>query len=169
MKYVIIFAFLIAFSTPLMMEIFSPATPAEPVAKSILLVSKITICDTIHLDRATTYQPTIAQCDSTPFSTADGSRIVPGSGQKWVALSRDLILDEERQGLFGRTDHWRGNFRFGDTITVYSKLHPQVDGEYVVHDCMSPAYTLSIDFLGTLTPKLGVGRDVKIITCSNNY
>lgn len=143
-----------------------------PKASTLLThyeVPKFKMCDTTHLIRATTYQPTIAQCDSTPFSTADGSRIIPGSGQRWVALSRDLIYDEPRQKLFSRTDHWRGEFRFGDTITVYSEKHPQVDGEYVVHDCMSPRYSMSIDFLGTITPKLGVAKDIKIIHCSEKY
>lgn len=141
----------------------------EPKAKDVLKISRIEICDTVHIVRGTTYQPTIAQCDSTPFSTADGSRIIPGSGQRWVALSRDLIYDEPRQDLFSRTDHWRGAFRFGDTITVYSETHPQINGDWCVRDCMSPRYQMSIDFLGTITPKLGVATDVKIITCSEKY
>ena len=111
--------------------------------------------DTIDLDRATTYQPTIAQCDSTPFSTADGSRIDPDNIQRWCALSRDLL------------DRWGGPFNYGDTIEVYSEKHPQINGDWAVHDCMAPKYTLSIDFLGYITPKLGIGRDVKIIYCAN--
>lgn len=109
--------------------------------------------DTIHLDRATTYQPTVAQCDSDPLTTADGSKINPDSLQRWVALSRDLLT------------RWGGQFNFGDTITTYSKEHPQVNGDWVVHDCMNAKYKMSIDFLANFDQKLGIGTDVKIIYC----
>ncbi len=112
--------------------------------------------DTIHLDRATTYQPTVAQCDSDPLTTADGSRINPDSLQRWVALSRDLLT------------RWGGQFSFGDTITTYSKKHPQVNGDWVVHDCMNAKYKMSIDFLANFDQKLGIGTDVKIIYCAGD-
>jgi hypothetical protein len=113
-------------------------------------------CDTVHIIRATTYQPTVAQCDSNPFSTADGSIIDPSNMQRWCALSRDLLT------------RWGGEFHYGDTIDVYSVKHPQIDGEWVIHDCMNSRYKMSIDFLGNITPKLGVGTDIKIITCYEN-
>jgi len=112
--------------------------------------------DTIHLERATTYQPTEAQCDSNPLTTADGSKINPDYYQKWVALSRDLLK------------RWGGQFDYGDTLEIYSEKNPNLNGEWVVHDCMAPSYKMSIDFLlepEKNYPKLGVGKDVKIIYC----
>lgn len=132
-------------------------------------------CGEISLVRATTYNCTGAQCDSNPFSTADGSIIDPvklkNKEINWVALSRDLIWDKERQGLFSDTTLWRGDFAFGDTITVYSKKYPHLDGEWVVHDCMAESYRMSIDFLmdpENNYPKLGVGTDVKIVFCAGD-
>ena len=113
-------------------------------------------CDTIHLERATTYQPTIEQCDSTPFSTASGAKINPYNYQKWCAISRDL---HTRYG---------GEFDFGDTLEIYSKGHPNLNGQWVVQDLMAPKYKMSIDFLLETEknyPKLGVGKDCKIIMC----
>jgi len=116
----------------------------------------VTESDTIHLKRATTYWCTESQCDSNPYSTADGSIIDPQNPQRWVALSRDLLF------------RWGGEFHYGDTIEVYSKEFPNLDGWYVVRDCMNARYEMSIDFLMSPeknNPKLGVGTDVKIITC----
>ena len=113
-------------------------------------------CDTVHLERATTYQPTESQCDSNPLTTADGSKINPDYYQKWVALSRDLL------------SRWGGQFNYGDTLDIYSKEHPNLNGEWVVRDAMNARYKMSIDFLlepEKNYPKLGVGTDVKIIWC----
>lgn len=112
--------------------------------------------DTVHLERATTYQATESQCDPDPFTTADGSKINPNDYQNWVALSRDLL------------SRWGGPFNYGDTLDIYSKDHPKLNEEWVVHDCMAPRYKMSIDFLlepEKNYPKLGVGKDVKIIYC----
>jgi hypothetical protein len=127
--------------------------PLTPTCNRIELELDYPKPDTLHLERATTYQPTIAQCDSDPLTTADGSKINPDSLQRWVALSRDLLT------------RWGGQFSFGDTITTYSKTHPQVNGDWVVHDCMNAKYKMSIDFLADFDEKLGVGKDVKIIYC----
>lgn len=113
-------------------------------------------CDTVHLERATTYQPTESQCDSNPLTTADGSKINPDYYQKWVALSRDLL------------SRWGGQFNYGDTLEIYSASHPNLNGEWVVRDCMASRYKMSIDFLlepEKNYPKLGVGTDVKIVWC----
>jgi hypothetical protein len=112
--------------------------------------------DTIHLERATTYQPSTSQCDSDPLTTADGSKIDPSNMKRWVALSRDLLA------------RWGGQFAYGDTITIYSESHPNLNGDWEVHDCMNARYKMSIDFLMATednVPKLGVGKDVKIIYC----
>lgn len=125
-------------------------------------------CDTVHLERATTYQPTEAQCDSDPLTTADGSKINPNDYQRWVAMSWDIIWDVERQGLYSDTTFWRGKFEFGDTIQIYSKKFPHLNGDWYLHDVMSSEYRMSIDFLlepEKNYPKLGVGTDCKIIWC----
>ena len=130
---------------------------------------KVTEYDTLHLDRATRYNATVSQCDDSPFKTADGSHIDPikvkNGEQRWVALSRDLILDEYRNQLFDNKIHWNGEFKFGDTIYVESENHPFINGAWVVHDCMSASAKNSIDFLTAVnvTPKLGVAEDVKIL------
>ena len=122
----------------------------------------------IELDRATTYNAEVNQCDSDPLTTADGSRIdldKLANGQlRWCALSRDLIWDEYRQSI--HAEGFRGLFEFGDTITVYSKTCPQINGKWTIHDTMNKRYTKSIDFLihpDNNNPKLGVCDDVKIL------
>jgi len=122
----------------------------------------------IQLDRATTYYCNVSQCDSDPLTTADGSRIdldKLANGQlRWCALSRDLIWDEYRQSI--HAEGFRGLFEFGDTITVYSKTCPQINGKWIIHDTMNKRYTRSIDFLihpDNNNPKLGVCPDVRII------
>tara|TARA_Y100000389_G_C17170916_1_gene369111 strand:+ start:186 stop:647 length:462 start_codon:yes stop_codon:yes gene_type:complete len=122
----------------------------------------------IELDRATTYYCEVKQCDSDPFTTADGSVIDPiklrNKEIRWCALSRDLIYDEYRQGI--HTEGFRGLFEFGDTIIVYSKTCPQINGKWVIHDTMNKRYKNSIDFLihpDNNKPKLGVCDDVKIL------
>ncbi len=123
----------------------------------------------IEIDRATTYNAQVSQCDDDPFETADGSRIDPvklkNKQIRWVALSRDLINDEYRRKHHPSTGHWNGMFRFGDTIIVKSESCPQINGEWVVHDTMNKRYTNSIDFLfdpSNNKPKLGVCTDLKI-------
>lgn len=116
-------------------------------------------CTEFPIERATTYWCTTEQCDSNPFTTADGSVIDPNNPQRWVALSRDLLT------------RWGGEFDYGDTLDIYSVEHPNFDGEWVVHDCMASRYKMSIDFLihpKNNKPKLGVGTDIKIIYYGNN-
>lgn len=109
--------------------------------------------EVIYIDRATTYQATIAQCDSTPFSTASGAKICPWDYQDWIAVSRDLHK------------RWGGPLEFGDTMQVESEEHPNFNGKWVVQDLMGPDYENSIDFLlesEKNVPKLGIGTDFKI-------
>jgi len=126
--------------------------------------------DTISIVRATTYNAVAGQCDDTPFNTADGSRIDTAklfTGEiRWVALSRDLIKDSYRDGLYMNRNHWRGYFEFGDTMEVFSDSSPQINGKWVVHDCMAPRYERSVDFLfdpRNNNPKLGVCTDLQVI------
>ena len=141
----------------------------SPSEKGRDLKEQFIVYDTlVNLERATTYNAEVSQCDSDPFGTADGSRINPTKLKnqeiRWVALSRDLIWDEYRQGLYKHD--FRGQFAFGDTIYLHSELKPQINGYWVVHDCMNKRYRNSIDFLfdsSNNKPKLGVGKDVQIL------
>lgn len=126
--------------------------------------------DTIHLDRATRYNAVSSQTNSNPHITADGSRIDVEQLNKgkirWVALSRDLICDSFRDEKYPNKGCWKGSFRFGDTILVHSESKPFLNGKWIVHDCMNARYRKSIDFLTPINnqgPKLGIGKDVKIL------
>ena len=111
----------------------------------------------IQIDRATTYNAVASQCDNDPFTTADGSRIYPDKLRdmkiRWCALSRDFLA------------RWGGLFDYGDTIVVGSFSSPQINGKWVVKDCMNKRYTNSLDFLfdsENNKPKLGVCKDLII-------
>ena len=101
----------------------------------------------------TTYQPTVAQCDSTPFNTADGSFINAVELQyrklRWCAVSRDLLK------------HKGGPFEYGDAITVVCEEQFYCD-RWVVHDCMAAKYNNCIDFL-TWFDRPRIGRDPNIL------
>lgn len=146
----------------------------NPIANQIEL-SEPCYCDTTQMVRATTYNTEIAQTDSTPNKTADGSYIdsikLFNQEIKWVALSRDLIWDDYRQTIFSDTTLWRGRYKFGDTVSLYSNKFPNLDGDYILHDCMHDTCRMSIDFLmdpRNNKPKLGVGRDIKLIWCGED-
>jgi len=165
-------ALLIIMFIPVLWELTTRADTPHQQEIAIEVVEEIVEpikYDTTHIVRATTYNAEVAQCDSDPFGTADGSRIDPvklkNKEIRWVALSRDLIWDEYRQNLYKHD--FRGKYAFGDTITIYSEANPQINGEWIVHDCMNKRYRNSIDFLFDASnnkPKLGVGKDIKIIT-----
>lgn len=77
----------------------------------------------------TTYQAKVSQCDSDPFTTADGTKIVPkkvkNGSQKIVAVSRNLLK----------------HFPYGSTV------HIEGFGYYKVHDTMNKRYTNYVDIL----------------------
>lgn len=140
----------------------------------LIIVEKEKKDSFINIVRATRYNPTVEQCSSNPFNTADGSHIknslLKERKIRWVALSRDLIYDEYRQSIFKDTSHWRGYFRFGDTIDVFSNSNAYINGKWVLHDCMNARYNNSIDFLyhvDDMKEKFGIITDVKIKI--NNY
>ena len=85
----------------------------------------------------TTYNPTRAQCDSTPNITADGTRINPrkATQYRYVALSRDLLK------------RWGGPFQYGDYIIIEGT--GEQDGVYQVRDTMNPRFTNRVDILTT--------------------
>jgi hypothetical protein len=92
----------------------------------------------IVLETLTIYNPTGAQCDSTPLITASNARIDPVKLSKqelrWMALSRDLIK------------RWNGAFDYGDTVLV-SSGDKQIDGLWVVQDALNKKYKMRGDLL----------------------
>jgi hypothetical protein len=114
------------------------------------------------LKRATYYNAVPEQTDKNYLTTASGKIIDTANIQRWVGLSRDLIYDETRQALTSDTTLWRGAYKFGDTIYVWS-LDPELIGLWVVEDCMNVRYRRSIDFL---LPKkgyrIGVLKNIRI-------
>ncbi|GAA4501650.1 hypothetical protein GCM10023172_23870 [Hymenobacter ginsengisoli] len=91
------------------------------------------------------YQAVARQTDSSPFITADNSRIRPhyGSHTRWLALSPDLL---KRGG---------GKFDYGDKVQV-GGVSPQLDGVYTVHDTMNRRYRHRIDILTHRREKLHI-------------
>jgi len=99
----------------------------------------------IYRVTATVYQAVPGQTDRSPFITADNSRIRPryGSHTRWLALSPDLL----KQG--------GGRFHYGDKVQV-SRVSPQLDGVYTVHDTMNRRHRHRIDILTHRREKLSI-------------
>jgi 3D (Asp-Asp-Asp) domain-containing protein len=85
---------------------------------------------------ASIYYPEVAQTDSTPLITADGSRINKKKPRKprWVALSRNLLKI------------WGGKIDYGDSLRVKG-ISPELDGIYVVRDTMKRRLRNRVDIL----------------------
>ncbi|WP_051359773.1 hypothetical protein [Adhaeribacter aquaticus] len=93
---------------------------------------------------ASVYFPEEEQTDSTPYITADGSKINeerPGQ-HRWVAVSRNLLRK------------WGGSIDYGDTLHVKG-ISDKLDGVYVVRDTMTRRIKNRIDIL--------VGEDDEIM------
>lgn len=101
---------------------------------------------------ASVYHAEPNQTDSTPFITADGSRINrknPGK-HRWIAVSRDLHT------------RWGGPIAYGDSLWV-TGLGEGMDGLYVVRDVMNRRIRNRIDVLVSKhTRKRGFWRNVHI-------
>jgi len=114
---------------------------------------------TVSLVRGTPYNPTIAQCDSTPLGTADGSKIDTNiiNNLRWCAVSQELLKQ------FG------GKLWYGDTIYVYpidykdSKYERRIIGRWVIHDTMNKRCKKSMDFLCSKGYIRGVFKNLLII------
>lgn len=93
---------------------------------------------------ASIYYPEPNQTDSTPFITADGSKINKKNPKKhrWVAVSRNLHA------------RWGGDIEYGDSLMV-TGVSEELDGIYVVRDVMNRRMKNKIDIL--------VGRKDKIM------
>jgi hypothetical protein len=73
------------------------------------------------------YEPTIQQCDSTPFVTADGSTITESSYYRWCALSPDIL--RKYPSLMGQSVYLRRDDRpAGVRIKVHDTTHPDITG-----------------------------------------
>lgn len=126
--------------------------------------------DTINMDRATTYYPSLEQCarrdsagnidsSSNIYNTACGSVINMEKLRKreirWIALPKSMLC------RFGG-----GPFNFNDSVLFYSKSSPQINGEWIVKDVVSGKWGKTVDFLmlpENNKPKLGTPHDVKIL------
>lgn len=97
-----------------------------------------------HTVSASIYHPEVSQTDSTPFITADGSRISKRNPSKhrWVAVSRNLHA------------RWGGDIEFGDSLWV-TGISDDMDGLYIVRDVMNRRFRNQVDIL--------VGRKDKIM------
>lgn len=148
-----------------------------PDKKAIINHSKLDLCgvgfcyDTIYMDRASSYYPSLEQCasrdslgniDSTSniYNTADGSFInmekLKNKEIQWCALPKSMLTD------FGGHP-----FSLGQRILVYCESKPMVNGYWEVHDVVSGAWGKTIDLLihpeNNRSPKLGLPKDVVIL------
>jgi len=99
----------------------------------------------------TIYHAEIAQCDSTPTITADGSRIdsTNASSHRWIAISQEMINNAYRASLVNESNpRFKGKIQYGDTIWVESP-YSEINGWWVVRDAKNAMYRNSIDFLQT--------------------
>lgn len=89
------------------------------------------IVTTYYTVSATIYNPESNQCDLSPLRTADGSKINVKKANKlrWIAVSRDLLKI----------------FKYGDTTHVVN--NPELNGYWIIHDCMNKRFKNKIDFL----------------------
>lgn len=101
---------------------------------------------------ATVYYPEVAQTDSTPLITADGSKInkTHPKKHKWIAVSRNLL------------SRWGGHIDYGDKVHV-SGISKRLDGVYIVRDTMKKRLRNRIDILvGPNDKVMGSWEDVKL-------
>lgn len=102
--------------------------------------------------KASIYHPEPSQTDSTPYITADGSRISKRNPKKhrWIAVSRDLH------------SRWGGNLSFGDSLWV-TGISDELDGVYIVRDIMNRRMHRQIDLLVGRNDRIwGLWKNVQI-------
>jgi hypothetical protein len=117
--------------------------PAEKI--TITEIDTLLVSNTIdtHIPiKVVLYQPDTAQCDSTPFWTADGSEITELSYYAWCAVSRDLMFN---------------HVNFGDTIVIKTDVADGLEMKLVVRDNMAERWYNRIDIVvppGDLAPAI---------------
>ncbi|MBC5994306.1 RlpA-like double-psi beta-barrel domain-containing protein [Pontibacter cellulosilyticus] len=102
--------------------------------------------------KASIYHPEPGQTDTTPYITADGSRISKRNPKKhrWIAVSRDLH------------SKWGGSLSFGDSLWV-TGISDELDGVYVVRDIMNRRMRKQIDLLvGRNDHIMGIWKNVQV-------
>lgn len=99
-----------------------------------------------YFPQATYYNATKNQCDSTPFITANGTRInkLKIKNNRYVAISRDMLKPTEYHSPESGYNK-DGPFEFGDIIIV--KNSGIFDGEWQIIDTMAKRHKNRIDFL----------------------
>jgi hypothetical protein len=125
------------------------------------------------------YHAEESQCDSTPYSTANGSKINPwkASNHRWIAISQEMIDDKYRASLVKSNDpRFKGKIKYGDTVWIDSP-YKEINGWWVVCDAKNKRYTKSVDFLQTIGDKTliekyprwsGKFENIKICRFSSN-
>lgn len=125
------------------------------------------------------YHAEESQCDSTPYHTANGSKINPwkASEHRWIAISQEMINDGYRSKLVGsKCPRFKGKIQYGDTVWIESP-YVELNGWWVVCDAKNKRYTKSIDFLQTIGDKTliknyprwsGKFKNIKIYQIKNN-
>lgn len=104
----------------------------EPVTEVITLRASDTVSVAIPV-KVTLYQPDTAQCDDSPFVTADNSDIDANSYYNWCAVSRDLM-------------YFRLNF--GDTVVITAFIgDAELTMKLAVHDNMNTKWSHRVDIL----------------------
>jgi len=134
----------------------SPAPKVELNEEDWLPIPEPPLTEPIKLPTltvsASVYHPEPHQTDSTPFITADGSRINksnPGK-HRWLAVSRDLHA------------RWGGDINFGDSLWV-SGISDELDGLYIVKDVMNRRFRNQVDILvGRKDRVMGYWKNVSI-------
>ncbi|MEJ8757067.1 hypothetical protein WG947_08675 [Pontibacter sp. H259] len=134
----------------------SPAPKVEVTQEEWLPIPEPQLAEPIplpvHTVAASVYHPEPHQTDSTPFITADGSRINsrnPGK-HRWLAVSRDLHA------------RWGGDIEFGDSLWV-SGISDEMDGLYIVRDVMNRRFRNQVDILvGRKDRVMGYWKNVSI-------
>ena len=120
--------------------------PPEETSRTDLELPDIPATVTV---KASIYHPEPSQTDSTPYITADGSRINKKNPKihRWIAVSRDLH------------SRWGGQYSFGDSLWI-TGISDELDGIYIVRDVMNRRMHKQIDIL--------VGKKDRIMGLWNN-
>lgn len=139
-------------STPQNVELKPEITDWPPSEERATMVEKLTPLEPTLTVSASIYHPEPGQTDSTPFITADGSRINKRNPAKhrWIAVSRDLH------------SRWGGEMEYGDSLFV-TGISDELDGVYVVRDVMNKRIKKQIDILvGKQDDVMGFWDEVQI-------
>jgi len=117
--------------------------------KEVVIIEKELLYDNIW---GTIYHAEKRQCDNTPTTTGDGSKIIPNkaSSLRWVAICHEMLNDEYRYSLLKNPneDRFKGKIKYGDTVWIESE-NININGWWVVHDTKHKRVKNSVDFLQT--------------------